>query len=740
MNKVVRGAAVLISAALVSAVLLPSAACMQRAPNCVLEAENAVLEPDYNDDMAEVTRASSLSENITSGGKYAGKLYKGSTITWFFTSEKDTKCRVGLAVANAIEEGYAFSAGEGRVFTIKLNGKSVDVPESVIFESSMYCDNWQLIDLGLLDVNDGVNELEYTAVSDTERLNVDYLLIRAEGAGISEHVHYWKSSVDAATCTEEGQVESYCEDCGYSFVSDIIAPLGHLYGNYHYSDEKKMMVAACERCGSEITANAPDSDYFGEVFYSESDFTVKPTELVYEAEDAYVCTAGGLNNGESYIKEDDGTCNQPSGGALVENISNIGNYILFTVEAESSCTADLVFRMSNTMYSDLGIAALDPMSDYVYCLINGTPVDFTFVAFPGFDSHSYFEWRYVVIKNVELEPFNEIEIGPRNNAGNWVTMPNTDVLKIYTDGVELKAVKHYDINNVESTAYDGRFTNSAEFDSAETDSGKKFVYYAGIPTEAEDTDYVITLQSESAVPVATDALELFVNGKTVNLSKISLAQGLNTLVLSGVPLRTLANEVTYISSGGVTVQSVSAYTYAAVTPALVAEIVPQNDYLHGDRQPYQILEAEDAYLGDSVSSRFGVELIEQYIYENTGAEASNNACIGNFAVEGNLLEWEFGAIIDTPCDITVMLASALFDESVNGNTPTYDLTDKIIIRINGVAVRLDGIALEIDSVANYYCWHAVTVSGVMLEQGQNTVTVEALGYGAPNIDVLYVYR
>ncbi len=723
--------AAFVLAAAAAAAVLP--ACGGSAAPCTVEGENAVLEPGYAEDVAKVCRADSRSEYRTSGGKFAGKMFAGATATWFFFAEGQTDCRIKAAVANADAQGYAFSAGEGRVFTFSLNGEELDIPGLVVAEGTAYCDNWQTIDLGSFTLKAGMNALVFSALSDEERINIDYILLEPARAAVREHVHFWKSSSVAAGCTEEGSVRTYCDDCGYSYVSSVIPPLGHLYGNFHYSDERRLMVARCERCGGMITANAPESGYFGEVFESEEDFSVRPDELTFEAEEAYVCTAGGLNNGETYVKEDDGACNEPSGGKLVENISAAGNFIRFNVKAERPCTADLVFRMSNTLYSEDGIAVLDPMSDYVYCTVNGEGVDFTFVSFPGSDGHDYFEWRYVVIKDVQLGTDNQIEIGPRDN-GARTTMPNTDVLKIYTDGVRLQAVKHYNVNDVYCGEYGGRYAEYNDF-GREGD----FVFYAGVA--AESADYVLTVRAEEDIPVAAAELAVAVNGGTVNLTGVSLKRGANTVVLSGVPVALLENTVEVSASAKAEVTAVRLYTREALPEAYDCAVVPENDFLqYGSRQPWLAAEAEDADLGDSVPSREGVELVERYIYENTGAAASGNSAVGNFAVAGNAITWSFSCPSAAEADITVMLASAYFDAAVNGNVATRDLQEKMLLTVNGVAVRLDGITLEVDSVANYYCWQAVTVSGVTLRAGENTVRIEALAYGAPNMDVMYVYK
>lgn len=709
------------------------AGCSPSVPRCVLEAEKAVAEPEYDENSAAVVRANSRSENITSDGKYVGKMYAGNTVTWFFTAERQANCEISLAVSNAEAGASAFDADAKKVFSVCLNGEELSLPVYGINAATEYCDGWQELKLGEFRVEPGVNKIVYTALSDTERLNVDYLALSSARADIKEHSHFWKSSSTAASCTEGGYISKSCDDCGYSYESGIIPALGHKYGNYHYHDELQKMVAVCERCGESVTANTPNSKYFGEVFYGEEDFSTRPDELIYEAEDAYVCLDGGLNNGTTYIKKDDGNCNDPSGGKLVENISNIGNYIKFCIDATEACAADLVFRMSNVLYSPEGIAVLDPMSDYVYCTVNGESVDFTFVSFPGFDEHSYFEWRYVVVKNAAFTAGeNYIEIGPKENERGKVTMPNCDVLKIYSDGAFMKAVKYYNINDVYCGAYDGENGYGLAF---EEDEG--FYLYAG--EAAQTADFVITVTADESVSNFAQKLELTVNESTVNFEGVSLAKGENTVVLKGVPLKMLKNTVAFVGADGVTVTAVKVYTSEKISAAYGSEIKEENDYLkNGEKTPALISEAENADLGDSVSSREEVELVEENIYENSGKPASGNSAIGNFAVSGNKISWKFTSSAAAEAEITLMLSSANYDSSISGNVLTDNLHERIVIKINGVAVKLDGITLTVDSISNYYDWKALTVV-CLLNEGENEVTIEALGYGAPNMDVMYVY-
>lgn len=714
--------------------------CNGTSPDCVLEAEQAVCEPSFDTSQAVITRANTHSEHMTSNGKYVGSMYKGATITWFFTAERQTSCELTLAVANATDSAEGFDVGDGTAFGITFNDAFVALSNTFVGEGTQYGDCWETLSLGTFRVRPGVNKVVYTALSDEKRLNVDYLRVISSTVEIKEHNHFWKSETTAASCLEQGYITKTCEDCGYTYIGDIIPPLEHRYGNYHYDDKLNKMVSVCERCGDEVTADKPDSMYFGQVYYDETNYNVRANEILCEAEDAYVCIDGGLNNGTSYIKKDDGDANNPSGGKLVENISRVGNYIRFCAEASKPCTVDLVFRMSNTLYGTSGIAELNPMSEYVYGKVNGIDVDFSFVSFPGIDNYSYFEWRYVVVKNVQFNSGkNYVEIGPKDNERHWITMPNTDVLKIYSDDKTLAPVKYYQINDVVCGEYDGRYTQKTFFTATDD---RTYDFYCG---NGEITaDYVIKLYTDADTAVLANVFSLSVNGGEVNLEGVSLKRGYNTLVLKDQPLLLLKNIVVSSQNKSIKVEGVTVYTAQKVIGALDCGIDSSRDYLNNaDKpdvvKPTLVFEAEDADLGDSVSSREGIDLVEKNIYENSGKHASGNSAVGNFAVAGNLITWRFDCSRQTVADITLMLASANFSSSEGGNTATKDLQTRIVIRINGVAVRLDEVELTVDSRADYHDWKAVTIGGCLIREGSNEVTIEVLDYGAPNMDVMYVY-
>ena len=211
-----------------------------------------------------------------------------------------------------------------------------------------------------------------------------------------------------------------------------------------------------------------------------------------------------------------------------------------------------------------------------------------------------------------------------------------------------------------------------------------------------------------------------------------------------MPVNALNNQVKVEFSQGVTLSGVAAYSDSELIPALIANVDEKYDYLKNQSStekltPTLILEAENADLGASVSSREGVAMIERNIYENTEKVASGNAIVGNFAKSGNALTFKFDMQSQENADVTIMLASANYSETIGGNMPTDNLQTLITLTVNGVAVDLSNVTLPIDGIADYYSWQAVTVNGVNLIQGENEIKLQVLNNVSPNIDVLYVY-
>jgi len=209
-------------------------------------------------------------------------------------------------------------------------------------------------------------------------------------------------------------------------------------------------------------------------------------------------------------------------------------------------------------------------------------------------------------------------------------MPNTDVLKIYSDEQTLTAVKYYQINDVVSGEYDGRYTQKTLFTATDN---RTYDFYCG---NGEITaDYVITLYADADTAVLANVFSLSVNGDEVNLEGVSLKRGYNTLVLKDQPLLLLKNTVVSSQNRSIKLDGVTVYTEEKVIGALDCGIDSSRDYLNNaDKpnvvKPTLIFEAEDADLGDSVSSREGIDLVEKNIYENSGKHASGNSAVGNF--------------------------------------------------------------------------------------------------------------
>ena len=131
---------------------------------CVLEAEQAVCEPSFDTSQAVITRANTHSEYMTSNGKYVGSMYKGATITWFFTAERQTSCKLTLAVANATDSSEGFDVGDGTAFGITFNDAFVALSNTFVGEGTQYGDCWETLSLGTFRVRPGVNKVVYTAL------------------------------------------------------------------------------------------------------------------------------------------------------------------------------------------------------------------------------------------------------------------------------------------------------------------------------------------------------------------------------------------------------------------------------------------------------------------------------------------------------------------------------------------------------------------------------------------------
>ena len=408
-----------LAAAILSVAALLLCACGGEDNAVRLEAEQAVVVT-ATDSPVSVLRDKTRNKEHASDGKYVAAL--NGSISWVFETDGGA-AELGLRLRS---EKRNVSAG---ALCLTFNGKKMELAEAVI------SDEWTRIEFGVTAVA-GYNTVTLTT-EDTE-LDVDYLDIDTSVITLSPHVHDWRTEIKPATCTRKGAIERVCKDCGYSYVFTETDALGHSWGNYRFDAESGKMMRVCGNDLSHREYSVVESRYFGEVYDTEEKYSVRPYELKFEAEDANVdIRNGGLNHGTSYIEE----VESASGGLAVGNISNIGNFVVFEVEAETDLKADLVFVCANVLYTDYGIGELDPLGRYMRFTVNGMSVDFGFVSFPGNVTYDYYDWHYVVMKNIDLvKGVNRLVYQPitqRSGTGGktspWVTVPNLDALLIYTD-------------------------------------------------------------------------------------------------------------------------------------------------------------------------------------------------------------------------------------------------------------------------------------------------------------------
>lgn len=403
-----------------------------------LEAESAVVEgTPYGSAALFVQRAESISENVSSGKKFVSNFgVKGNTLSWVFSARQgETDLYFRVASASAAIGGFDVS----EAVELTVNSKKVELGGFNVGAASKYCDSWQTLKVENVPVEGGFNKVVLTALGETYRINVDYLAVDTDKAEIDMHEHIWDTYTERATCTVSGGVYRECKECKISYLFSSTKATGHLWSNYHFDEASGKMMRVClNGCGEKGYTLTPDTEYYGEVFDDPKGFSVKPHVELYEAEDANVdISVGGLNNGTSYVESVAGA----SGGKIVANISKPGNFVEFTVRAENDCRADIVLVCANTLYTTEGIGVLDPLSRYMSLTVEGENVDLGYVAFPGNETYDYYDWHYVVVKNIRLhkgensivyKPITQVN-GEFGKPDNWVTVPNLDVLMICTD-------------------------------------------------------------------------------------------------------------------------------------------------------------------------------------------------------------------------------------------------------------------------------------------------------------------
>ena len=75
----------------------------------------------------------------------------------------------------------------------------------------------------------------------------------------------YTATVTEPTCTEEGFTTYVCDDCGYTYVDDYVAPLGHDWSDWADDENGETHTRACARCGETET----EAHSFGPWIYNK---------------------------------------------------------------------------------------------------------------------------------------------------------------------------------------------------------------------------------------------------------------------------------------------------------------------------------------------------------------------------------------------------------------------------------------------------------------------------------------
>lgn len=734
--------AVLLSLALVFSCAAILVGCKDKTPNqLIIEAETAVVEGTPSGGSKVFSeRINPKSDSTCSNGKYLTNLaVKNNTVSWVFSAGADAATDLYLSVANGKSKAGEFTAGGGKVFNLSVNGTEVNVPETTVAAASTYCDVFQTIKIEGVAVKKGFNTVVMKINDETNQINVDYLGVDSDKASVELHEHDWETETVRPTCEEGGTIHRLCKSCKIKFLFDTTPATGHAYGNYHFDSELGKMVRVCANDNSHIfVGDAPNSKFYGEVFEERDEFATRPHEIIFEAELAHVGStvtedgAPQLNNGNSYVENIEGA----SGGKIVANISKVGNFVEFTVNAAEACEVDLVFIMSNVRWTEDGIGILEPLSDYMTFTVNEENVDFSFVSFPGDSEYNYYNWRYVVMKNIELDAgpnslvYSPIPQAPEKEDGDeWVTVPNLDALYIYSDKSGIITIERsYDINDaVIDNAFVSEFAN--ENAMVKTENKSEFLLKAG---QANTGDVVITIESADNLDDLRTALSLSINGKDVNLEDMAVAAGNgNKLIIKNLPINLGINSVTYRAEAVVAVTDVKVYTETPLKAMLNAVLDAENyDYMtnkdvEGTAVPKLTFEAEDAILSKTNDT-----------IKEAGS-ASGGKDVENFSGANNKITWNVNFSAGAAADIAIRMACANWDGS--GNSNMEDLSKFFIITVDGVAADLSALTLTCSGGGEWYDWNVVVIKGLNLDAGDHVIEMICTGGAFPNTDTLYVY-
>lgn len=108
---------------------------------------------------------------------------------------------------------------------------------------------------------------------------------------IPPHTHSYLKSITAATCNQEGHTTYACE-CGDSYEANIIAPLGHSFGEWTTTctptcTTEGTAMRTCSACGETVSEALPTAQHRYECVYS------LPPTTTEEGTEEYLCTSCG---------------------------------------------------------------------------------------------------------------------------------------------------------------------------------------------------------------------------------------------------------------------------------------------------------------------------------------------------------------------------------------------------------------------------------------------------------------
>ena len=157
--------------------------------------------------------------NYPSGDMFIYKLEESTSATLTFNVTSATAQKATFTVTMACKE---YALGLGELFTIKVNGKAINVDPSIIYPlwwNVKYYD-WLELEVGTIDLKEGNNVIEFIRNDiGSKSLNFDYIALTAEAdvqwtseVNVGHTYDVW-SVMTQPTYSASGILGAYCETC-----------------------------------------------------------------------------------------------------------------------------------------------------------------------------------------------------------------------------------------------------------------------------------------------------------------------------------------------------------------------------------------------------------------------------------------------------------------------------------------------------------------------------------------------